>query len=242
MNLRRKEVKDKIDALQMKKNVARLAIQHVDDGMTLGMGTGSTSKEFMILLAEKIANGLHVQVVPSSRDTENFCKKNGILLRSIEDVSSIDLSVDGFDEIDSRLRLIKGYGGAILREKIIANASSRVIVIGDESKRVDFLGRGMLPIEVDPFGMRATISALAELASCLGLKEDFRLRRNGSELFVSDGGHHIVDAFFGFIPDPQLLSEELSNIPGVMEHGLFIDMVDCAIIGMSNGECLVLEK
>ncbi|ACT57527.1 ribose-5-phosphate isomerase RpiA [Candidatus Liberibacter asiaticus] len=231
-----------MDALQMKRNAARRAIQYVVDGMTLGMGTGSTAKEFMILLADKIANGFRVQVIPSSRNTENFCKIHHIPLHSPEDVSSVDLSIDGFDEIDSRLRLIKGYGGALLREKIIAHAASRFIVIGDESKRVDFLGRGMLPIEIDQFGVNKTLSALKEVASCFGLNEELRLRRNGSGLFVSDGGNYIVDAFFGFIPDPQIISGELCNIPGVIEHGLFINMVDCAIIGTSDGECLVLQK
>ncbi|AKK20572.1 ribose-5-phosphate isomerase RpiA [Candidatus Liberibacter africanus] len=231
-----------MDTLQMRRIAARLATEYVADGMTLGMGTGRTSKEFMILLSEKIANGFRVQVVPSSKDTEEFCKKNRIPLLSPEDVSSIDLSIDGFDEIDSRLRLIKGYGGALLREKIIAHSSSRFIVIGDESKKVDFLGRGMLPIEVDQFGVSKTISALKELASCFGLNEELRLRKNESGLFISDGGNYIIDAFFGFIPDPQMLSGELCSIPGVIEHGLFVDMVDCAIIGMSNGECLVLQK
>ncbi|MEG8099140.1 ribose-5-phosphate isomerase RpiA [Candidatus Liberibacter brunswickensis] len=231
-----------MDALQMKRNAARKAIHYVDDGMILGMGTGSTVKEFMILLAEKIASGFRIQVIPSSRDTEEFCKKHYIPLKSLEDVSFIDLSIDGFDEIDSRLRLIKGYGGALLREKIIAYSSSRFIVIGDESKRVDFLGRGMLPIEVDQFGVSKTISALKEFATCFGLNKKFILRKNGCDLFVSDGGNYIIDAFFGFIPDPQMLSGELCSIPGVIDHGLFFDMVDCAIIGMSYGECLVLNK
>ncbi|MBL0849249.1 MAG: ribose-5-phosphate isomerase RpiA [Candidatus Liberibacter ctenarytainae] len=229
-------------ALQMKRNAARLAIDYVEDGMVLGMGTGSTAKEFMRFLAEKIANGLCVQVVASSKDTEFFCRKNHIPLQSIEDISHIDLCIDGFDEIDPRLRLIKGYGGALLREKIIAHESSRFIVIGDESKRVDFLGQGKLPIEIDPFGIRATMSSLRKIASCFGLKEDLQVRRSGDNLFVSDGGHHIIDAFFGFIPDPKSLSEELYTIPGVVEHGLFIGLVERAIIGTEDGTCSVLEN
>ncbi|MBY7649938.1 MAG: ribose 5-phosphate isomerase A [Candidatus Liberibacter europaeus] len=231
-----------MEALQMKRNAAGRAMQYVENGMVLGIGTGSTSKEFMLLLSQKIADGLHIQAVATSRDTEDFCKKNHIPLRSIEDVSCIDLSIDGFDEVDSQLHIIKGYGGSLLREKIVANASSRVILIGDESKKVDFLGRGKLPIEIDPFGISATISSLQKMASDMGLKEEFTLRRNGSDLFVSDGGHYIVDAFFGFIYDPQFLSDALHAIPGVIDHGLFICMADSAIIGMSDGTCYVLKE
>lgn len=230
-----------MEALQMKRNAARQAIQYVEDGMILGMGTGSTAKEFMLLLSQKIGNGLSVQAVATSRDTEDFCKKNNIPLRSIEDVSCIDLSVDGFDEVDYRLRIIKGYGGALLREKIIANLSSRVILIGDESKIVKSLGQGMLPIEIDQFGVRATLAAIKKLAFEFGLDKKLNLRRNGSELFVSDGGNYIIDAYFGFIPDPEFISDALCAIPGVVEHGLFIDMAECAIIGMYDGKCCVLK-
>ncbi|AHA28110.1 ribose-5-phosphate isomerase RpiA [Candidatus Liberibacter americanus] len=230
-----------MESLHMKRNAARQAIQYVEDGMILGMGTGTTSKEFMLLLAQKIMDGLSVEAVATSVDTENFCKKNNIPLLSIEDVSCIDLSIDGFDEVDFRLRFIKGYGGALLREKIIANASSRVIFIGDESKISNPIGQGILPIEIDQFGIKATISALKKLAFQFGLNEKFLLRRNGSDLFVSDGGNYIIDAYFGFIPDPGFISDALYAIPGVVEHGMFIGMAECAIVGMYDGTCSILK-
>ncbi|MBA5724377.1 ribose-5-phosphate isomerase RpiA [Candidatus Liberibacter sp.] len=231
-----------MEADQMKKNAARLALQYVDHDMVLGIGTGSTSKEFILLLSQRIADGLRVQGIATSRDTENFCKENRVPLRSIEDVSCIDLTVDGCDETDSRLRLIKGRGGALFYEKIVASISSRMVVIADETKVVEFLGQGSLPIEVSSFGVVSTCFAIKKVASQLGLKEDLCLRRDASDLFISDGGNYIVDAFFGCIPDPEFLSNALHAIPGVIEHGLFLEMAECVVVGKTDGTCEVLNR
>lgn len=224
-----------MDARQMKIKAAEAALAHVEHGMRLGIGTGSTAEEFVRLLAEKVAEGLDVQGVPTSERTARLCLDLGVPLKSLDELPELDLTIDGADEVDGRLRLIKGGGGALLREKIVAAASSRMIVIADETKLVDTLGAFPLPIEVNPFGLVATRIAIDKLAERLGLTGEIRLRGSGDDTFTTDGGHHILDASFGRIPDAEALASQLNSVPGVVEHGLFINLASFAIIAGENG-------
>lgn len=224
-----------MDAREMKIRAAEAALTHVEDGMRLGIGTGSTAEEFVRLLAEKVAAGFQVEGVPTSERTARLCVELGVPLKSLEELPELDLTIDGADEVDGGLRLIKGGGGALLREKIVAAASGRMIVIADESKLVATLGAFPLPIEINPFGRTATRIAIEKVASRLGLTGELTLRRVGEDVFTTDGGHFIFDASFGRIPDAEALSSELNSIPGVVEHGLFINMASLAIIAGPAG-------
>ncbi|WP_457585964.1 ribose-5-phosphate isomerase RpiA [Ensifer canadensis] len=219
-----------MDARQMKIKAAAAALEHVEDGMRLGIGTGSTAEEFVRLLAEKVAGGFRIEGVPTSERTARLCLELGVQLKSLDELPELDLTIDGADEVDGRLRLIKGGGGALLREKIVAAASRHMIVIADESKVVDVLGAFKLPIEVNPFGQVATRIAIEKVASRLGLSGDISVRNSGDGPFKTDGGHLILDASFGRIPDADALAGELNAIPGVVEHGLFIGIASLAII------------
>ncbi|MDI6837337.1 MAG: ribose-5-phosphate isomerase RpiA [Rhizobiaceae bacterium] len=224
-----------MDAREMKIKAAAAALEHVRDGMRLGIGTGSTAEEFVRLLAEKVSAGLRVEGVPTSERTARLCVELGVPLKSLDELPELDLTIDGADEVDGRLRLIKGGGGALLREKIVAAASQRMIVIADESKIVDTLGHFPLPIEINPFGQAATLIAIEKTASRLGLSGELKMRASGDGLFKTDGGHFIVDASFGRIPDAEALARELNSIPGVVEHGLFINLATLAIIAGPAG-------
>ena len=229
-----------MDAKELKIEAARVALAHVEDGMRLGIGTGSTAEEFVRLLAARIdAEGLSITGVPTSERTAELCRALGVKLATLDEMPELDLTIDGADEIDARLSLIKGGGGALLREKIVAAASARMIVIADSTKVVETLGRFPLPIEVNPFGRRATEIAIAAAAARLGLQGPLALRMapnaDGAAPFVTDGGHHIIDASFGRIPDPQALDKALHAIPGVVEHGLFLGMASAAIVADAGG-------
>ncbi|MBW9090245.1 ribose-5-phosphate isomerase RpiA [Rhizobium wenxiniae] len=224
-----------MDAREMKVKAAAAALEHVEDGMKLGIGTGSTAEEFVRLLAEKVHAGLRVEGVPTSERTARLCLELGISLKSLDELPELDLTIDGADELDGNLTLIKGGGGALLREKIVAAASERVIVIADESKVVETLGAFPLPIEINPFGQMATRIAIEKAAARLGLGGSLSMRKSGDELFTTDGGHYIIDASFGRIPDAEALSAQLHSIPGVVEHGLFIHMASLAIIAGPAG-------
>lgn len=224
-----------MDAREMKIKAAAAALEHVEDGMRLGIGTGSTAEEFVRLLAEKVAGGLKVEGVPTSERTARLCLELGVPLKSLDELPQLDLTVDGADEVDAQLRLIKGGGGALLREKIVAAASERMIVIADESKVVDVLGRFPLPIEINPFGQASTRIAVEKTAERFGLTGELKLRASGDGLFTTDGGHLILDASFGRIPDAEALAIALNAIPGVVEHGLFINLASLAIIAGPAG-------
>lgn len=231
-----------MDAREMKIKAAEAALAHVEDGMRLGIGTGSTAEEFVRLLAEKVAGGLRVEGVPTSERTARLCLELGVPLKSLDELPELDLTIDGADELDSRLSLIKGGGGALLREKIVASASQRMIVIADESKVVDTLGAFKLPIEVNPFGLVATRIAIEKVASRLGLSGALELRASGDGIFMTDGGHYILDASFGRIPDADALASNLNNIPGVVEHGLFINIASLAVIAGPAGARTLTPK
>lgn len=224
-----------MDATQLKIEAARAALAHVTDGMRLGIGTGSTAEAFVRLLAEKVATGLRVIGVPTSERTAALCVQLGVPLSTLDETPELDLTIDGADEIDPALTLVKGGGGALLREKIVAAASARMIVIADRSKVVDTLGRFPLPIEVNRFGLRATEIAIQTAAAKLGLAGPVTLRMTDNQPFVTDGGHFILDASFGRIPDTIALSDALHAIPGVVEHGLFIGLASFAVIAGDGG-------
>lgn len=219
-----------------KQAAAAAALAEVRPGMLLGLGTGSTAAEFVALLGREVANGLKVKCVPTSVVTQNQAEGLGIPIVTLEEEPHLDLTIDGADEIDSHRNLIKGGGGALLREKIVAAASDRMVVIADDSKKVDTLGAFPLPIEVNSFGYAATLRALEKIAAAHqcqgGLKK--RLSPQG-QAFLTDGGHWIVDAFFGRILDAEALSSDLLGVPGVVQHGLFLDMCDAAYIAGVDG-------
>ncbi len=224
-----------MDARQLKIEAARVALDHVETGMKLGVGSGSTAEEFVRLLAERVESGLRIEAVPTSERTAGLCVELGVPIFSLDEVPQLDLTIDGADEVDGDLQVIKGGGGALLREKIVACASDTVIVIADESKVVDVLGRFPLPIEVNVFGLTATRNAIEQAAGSLGLSGPVDLRKDRDVPFETDGGHHILDASFGRIPDAEALARALQDIPGVVEHGLFLDIVSVAIIAGSSG-------
>lgn len=168
--------------------------------------------------------------MPTSERTAALCKELGVPLTTLDETPELDLTIDGADEIGPELGLIKGGGGALLREKIVAAASQRMIVIADKTKMVELLGRFPLPIEVNAFGLRATVVAIEKVAKELGLEGPLAVRKRDGKPFVTDGGHLIVDASFGRIPDPRALAIALNAIPGVVEHGLFLDLADTAFV------------
>lgn len=214
-----------------KHRAALAALQSVESGMKLGLGTGSTADAFVKVLAERVRGGLDVVGVPTSERTAELASGLGIALTTLDQEPALDLTIDGADELDEQLRLIKGGGGALLREKIVANASERMIVIADDSKLVDALGAFPLPIEVVPFGLQATRNAIDSLAERLELVGEITLRiREDGEQYLTDGGHFILDAAFGVIPAPEELAEGLTRIPGVVEHGVFLGLATEAVI------------
>lgn len=221
---------------ELKRQAAARALEAVRDGMKLGLGTGSTAKHFVELLGEKVRAGLDVVGVPTSEATRADALRCGISLTSLDEIDCLDLTVDGADEIDPKLNLIKGGGGALLREKIVAAASDRMIVIADDTKWVDTLGRFPLPIEVIPFGLAATRRALNGAFAEAGVSGQMDLRRaKDGHVFVTDGGHWIVDAHLGRIADPPRLARLLAAIPGVVEHGLFVGLASTAILAGKQG-------
>src|SRR3954449_4750998 len=220
----------------LKRQAAARALEHVQNGMKLGLGTGSTAKHFVELLGERVRSGLKVVGVPTSEATRADAARCGIALTTLEEIDRLDLTVDGADELDASLNLIKGGGGALLREKIVAAASDRMIVIADESKWVEALGRFPLPIEVIPFGLSATRRALALAFAECRLSGQMTVRKGGDgHAFVTDGGHWIVDAHLGQITDAPRLAGFLNSIPGVVEHGLFIGLASTVVLAGSQG-------
>ena len=225
---------------ELKRQAAARALEHVRDGMKLGLGTGSTAKHFVELLGERVRAGLNVIGVPTSEATRVDAVRCGIALTTLDDIDRLDLTVDGADEIDPALNVIKGGGGALLREKIVAAASDRMIVIADDSKWVEVLGRFPLPIEVIPFGLAATQRAIGWAFAEAGVSGHIAVRRGrDGHVFVTDSGHWIVDAFLGQIPDAARLAGLLSVIPGVVEHGLFVGLVSVAMLAGPDGICVV---
>lgn len=231
-----------MNADAQKRAAAARAVEFVRPGMKLGLGTGSTAKHFVDLLGERVQAGLDVICVPTSEATHAQAKSLGIPLTTLDETPALDLTIDGADEIDPKLNLIKGGGGALLREKIVAAASARMIVISDPSKLVATLGRFPLPVEVTPFGYTATRIAVEKAISSLQKPGTLSLRKGkDGHPFVTDGGHWIIDAALERIDDPEAMAHALSGIPGVMEHGLFVGLANLVIIGGPDG-IKILER
>ena len=229
-----------MDIEAQKRAAAARAVEFVHPGMRLGLGTGSTAKHFVELLGERVRVGLDVVGVPTSEVTRALAEKLGIKLTTLDETPELDLTIDGADEIAPDLTLIKGGGGALLREKIVASASAAMLVIADESKCVSLLGRFPLPVEIVPFGAQATRRAVEAAASAAGCPGAAIMRKGpNGHAFVTDGGHWVLDAQLQRIPDPQGLAARLAVIPGVMEHGLFIGLARTAIVAGPDGVRLV---
>jgi ribose 5-phosphate isomerase A len=225
-----------MDIETYKRAAAARAVEFVRPGMRIGLGTGSTARYFVELLGERVRAGLDIVAVPTSDATRADAERRGIELTTLDATPRLDLTVDGADEIAPDLTLIKGGGGALLREKIVAFASARMIVIADESKWVSVLGRFPLPMEIVPFGMTVTRRAVEAVAADLGCPGPVKLRQGrDGHAFVTDGGHWLLDAALQRISDPQALAVGLSVLPGVIEHGLFIGLAQMAILAGPDG-------
>jgi ribose 5-phosphate isomerase A len=211
---------------QEKQAAARAAVQLVKSGSVVGLGSGSTAAFAIRFLAERVREGLKIVGVPTSLQTQHLAEQLGISLTTLDEHPHIDIDIDGADEVDPHLNLIKGGGGAFLREKIVASVSRRFVVIGDSAKLVSRLGKFPLPVEVIPFAQ----SLIKRQIEQLGAKVKLREFAYGNP-YVTDEGHHILDCTFGEITDPPALAQTLCNIPGVVEHGLFIGMAQMALVG-----------
>ncbi|MET0276928.1 MAG: ribose-5-phosphate isomerase RpiA [Pseudorhodoplanes sp.] len=220
----------------LKRQAAARALEYVRPGMRLGLGTGSTARHFVELLGERVRAGVHVIAVPTSEATRADAERAGVPLTTLEETPHLDVTIDGADEVGPGLALIKGGGGALLREKIVAAASDRMIVIADESKVVPVLGAFPLPIEIVKFGEGATTLAIGKALAALALPARLTLRKKpDGHVFVTDEGHLILDAALGKIPDPKILAARLAEIPGIVEHGLFLGLAKIVIIAGASG-------
>jgi ribose 5-phosphate isomerase A len=213
----------------LKLQAARKAVEFVEDGMVLGLGTGSTTRLAVDEIGKLVKDGYRLVGVPTSIETERQARALGIPLSTLEEVGRLDLTIDGADEVDPQFRLIKGLGGALLREKMVAFYSKREIIIVDDSKVVDVLGvKTPLPVEVVQFGHRRTRAALEELGCTAKL-------RGGEQPFVTDNGNYIYDCKFDAINDPEGMDSKIGSLPGVVENGLFIGLATSIVIGTERG-------
>jgi ribose 5-phosphate isomerase A len=209
-----------------KLEAARVAIGFVRDGEVVGLGSGSTASIVIRLLAERVRSGLRIRGVATSAHSERLARKMGIPLTTLDKIQQIDVTIDGADEVDPQFRLIKGGGGALLREKIVASASRKMVIVADSSKCVRALGRFPLPVEIIPFAAALVKKNIAALGATV------RLRKNAKgKPYVTDEGHYILDCHFGRISNPSVLARKLEQMPGVVEHGLFIGYADVVVIG-----------
>jgi len=214
---------------KMKRRAGEEAVKYVKDGMIVGLGTGSTVRYTILKLGELVGEGLEIIGIPTSRATEKLAKEVGIKLGDLNDYDYIDLTIDGADEVDGKLNLIKGGGGALLREKMIAYASRYEIIVVDESKMKEYLGDFPLPVEIVRFGYKRTMKNIQSLG-CVP-----KLRMKEEEPYITDNGNYIVDCKFGKIANPEELERKIDEIPGVVEIGLFINLANEVIIGKKDG-------
>jgi ribose 5-phosphate isomerase A len=224
-----------VTADEMKKAAAVEALKFVNPGMTIGLGTGSTARHFIEALAARVNMGLDIKGVPTSKATADLAKKLGIPLTTLEEKPYLDLTVDGTDEFDSEFRLIKGGGGALLLEKIVASSSKFMVVVADESKKVKKLGKFPLPVEVIPFGARATAWKMERAFKFLKLDPKMTIRVNGKQPFITDAHNFIIDCVLGEIPEPERLDSLLNGIPGVVDTGLFCGICGIVLMGTPKG-------
>ncbi|MEF3302004.1 ribose-5-phosphate isomerase RpiA [Paenibacillus sp. GYB003] len=225
-----------MDATNMKRLAAEAAVRLIEDGMVVGLGTGSTAYWAIHKIGEFVQGGLNVRAVATSESSESLAIRLGIPIVRLDDVERIDMTIDGADEIDPDLSLIKGGGGALLREKIVAAASRTFVVVADESKLVRRLGAFPLPVEIVPFGTRQTIAKLESLGCAAAVR-----LADGRE-FETDNGHWIADCRFGTIERPDELHRAINGIPGVVDNGLFLSMAHRVIIGRRDGSCKTMDR
>ena len=212
-----------------KEAAARASLEYIKDGHVVGLGTGSTAAYFIKLLGEKVKRGLRIRGIPTSVRSDELARSLGIPVITLDDCQEIDVTVDGADEVDPELRLIKGGGGAALREKIVASATKQLVIVADASKRVQRLGKFPLPVEVIRFAQALVAKRIAALGA------DVQLRRNADGTpYITDENNHILDCRFGEIRDPDNLGRELSEMPGVVEHGLFLGMASVALFARGS--------
>lgn len=214
---------------QEKEAAARASLRFVHDGNIVGLGTGSTSAYAVRFLGERVRAGLKIRGIPTSVKTLELATSLGIPMTTLDEVSQIDVTIDGADEFDPQLNLTKGGGGALLREKIIASASKLVVIIADSGKQVAMLGKFPLPVEVIPFAEALITTKISALGAAVKLRQ-----RPDGKTFITDEGHHILDCHFGQIPDPPALARKLSDMPGIVEHGLFIGMASVVLVAKGN--------
>lgn len=222
---------------KMKQTAGEYAVQFVQPGMVIGIGTGSTVYYFINALAKKVAAGFNIKGVPTSRKTEELARQNNIEIIDLNDALLPDLAIDGADEVDNNLQLIKGGGGSLLQEKMVAAASKKLIIIADAGKAVPALGKFPLPVEVIPYGWKQTAKHIQQL-NC----NEIILRQKDNKTFISDHGHFILDCHFGKIENASSLAQQLNAIPGVVENGLFLNMASTAVFGNEDGTVRVIEK
>ncbi|MGA8150233.1 MAG: ribose-5-phosphate isomerase RpiA [Terriglobales bacterium] len=220
---------DSSNSNQEKEAAARASLRFVHDHQIVGLGTGSTASYAVRFLGERVQAGLKIRGIPTSVHTKQLAASLGIPLTTLEEFQQIDVTIDGADEVDPQLNLIKGGGGALLREKIIASATRQLVIIGDSGKRVPMLGRFPLPVEIIPFARPLLAKRIAALGATVSLRADA-----SGKPFITDEGHHILDCRFGQIPDPPKLARQLEAMPGVVEHGLFIAMASVVLIAKGN--------
>jgi ribose 5-phosphate isomerase A len=211
-----------------KQTVARASLRFVRDGQIVGLGTGSTATHAVKFLGERVRAGLKITGVPTSNHTRDLAASLGIPLTTLDQTSQIDVTIDGADEIDPQLSLIKGGGGALLHEKIVASASRQLVIIGDSSKQVPVLGKFPVPLEIITFAQAVVRRKVEALGASV------KLRMAGNAPFLTDEGHHILDCSFGSIPDVPALARKLSDMPGIVEHGLFVHMATTVLIAKSS--------
>ncbi len=223
-----------MSTFDQKENAAFAALEYIQDGMTVGLGSGSTSEIFVRALGEAIAQGLQITGVPTSEATAEIARECGIPLTEVDKADRLHVTVDGADEVDGRFQLIKGGGGCLLREKIIANASDLMVVIIDETKLVATLGAFALPVEIDPFAFTITAKKVFDALRAAGIdRPDVQLRRcgDGPKPYLTDGGNYILDCACGTIPDAVAAGSRLNAVPGVVEHGLFLGIARVVVVG-----------
>ena len=213
---------------QEKEAAARAGLRFIRDGQVIGLGTGSTAAFFIRLLGEQVRDGLRIRGIPTSVRSKELALSLGIPLTTLEECQEIAVTVDGADEIDPKLRLIKGGGGALLREKVVASATRQLVIVADATKRVPVLGKFPLPVEVIQFAQALVAKRIAALGA------EVRLRAESGIPFVTDENNHILDCHFGEIPDADGLARQLSDMPGVVEHGLFIGMASTALFAKGS--------
>jgi len=230
------------DQNALKRAAAAKALEYVQDGMRLGLGSGSTAEIFVELLAPRVRGGEKLLCVPTSEKTATLARKLGLTLAALDDLAPLDLTVDGADEADRNLDLIKGGGGMLLREKIVAAASRRMIVIADESKLVPRLGKFPLPVEVVEFGHKSTATRLAKALKAMGHDDpSMTLRRRDGAVFKTDSGNLIYDVALGAVQNAPKLAAAIHDVPGVVEHGLFVHMATTLLIA-ADGEVEVINR